>query len=182
MVTLNGKTIFIALASTVVVVLALCGLRAGSPDSRNDTDTKCSALKNPDIFDVEEDPFDIEPSRPKKPLSKPFTTASGVEIQEIEEGFGLSPSLNQLVIVHYTGYLSDGVEFESSRNTGIPLSFIVGRGRMVPGFEEGIMGMKVGGKRKLIVPPHLAYGKKGNGIVPSNATLTYEVHLLSSDR
>ncbi len=119
---------------------------------------------------------------PPKPPGKPVSTNSGLVYQDLVEGFGLSPSIDHMVLLHLTGYLPDGTRFESSRDKGLPLSITLGRHQTISGIEEGLMGMKVGGTRKLSIPPSLAYGDRGRGKVPPNARLTYEVELLSSDR
>ncbi len=107
------------------------------------------------------------------------TTPSGLQYQEITEGTGATPRSGQTVSVHYTGWLADGKKFDSSRDRGQPLQFVLGRGEVIKGWEEGVATMKVGGKRKLIIPPALGYGAAGFGsVIPPNATLTFEVELL----
>lgn len=107
------------------------------------------------------------------------TMASGLKYRDIVEGTGESPRPGKLVTVHYTGTFTNGEKFNSSVDTGIPYTFPIGRGRVIKGWDEGIMTMKVGGKRKLIIPPDLAYGATGREGIPPNATLLFEVELLS---
>lgn len=113
-------------------------------------------------------------------MSQEVTTASGLKYIDIEEGSGKSPLSGQGVSVHYTGTLEDGKKFDSSVDRGQPFSFTIGIGRVIPGWDEGVMSMKVGGKRKLIIPAELGYGARGaGGVIPPNATLIFEVELLA---
>jgi peptidylprolyl isomerase len=108
-----------------------------------------------------------------------LTTESGLKYIIVEEGEGLKPYASQFVSVHYTGYLEDGSIFDSSIDRGEPIAFPVGTGRVIPGWDEGIMLLNVGGKARLIIPSQLAYGEKGAGnIIPPNATLIFDVELL----
>ena len=108
----------------------------------------------------------------------PMTT-SGLEYEDEVVGTGDSPKSGQKVTVHYTGWLTNGKKFDSSRDRGQPFSFTIGRGQVIAGWDEGVAGMKVGGKRKLTIPPTLGYGAKGaGGIIPPGATLIFDVELL----
>ena len=110
---------------------------------------------------------------------KPITTGSGLQFCEIEQGKGEAPKAGQTIVVHYTGWLeSDGTKFDSSVDRGTPFSFTIGEGRVIGGWDEGLATMQVGGKRRLIIPPDLAYGKSGQGPIPANATLVFDVELL----
>jgi peptidylprolyl isomerase len=107
------------------------------------------------------------------------TTPSGLQYVDTKEGTGASPKAGQTAVVHYTGWLVDGKKFDSSKDRGQPFSFAVGRGQVIKGWDEGVATMKVGGTRKLVIPPDLAYGARGaGGVIPPNATLTFEVELL----
>jgi peptidylprolyl isomerase len=107
------------------------------------------------------------------------TTPSGLQYVDLKVGTGDSPKTGQTAEVHYTGTLADGKKFDSSRDRGQPFSFAVGRGQVIKGWDEGVATMKVGGIRKLVIPPDLAYGARGaGGVIPPNATLTFEVELL----
>lgn len=106
-------------------------------------------------------------------------TASGLEYVDLVVGTGAQPAAGATVSVHYTGWLTDGRKFDSSVDRGQPLVFPVGRGRVIKGWDEGVGSMKVGGKRRLTIPPELAYGAAGaGGVIPPNATLVFEVELL----
>ena len=110
---------------------------------------------------------------------KKVTLASGLVYTEIEEGTGGPPHPGDALTVHYTGTLEDGTEFDSSRDRN-PLMFFLGAGEVIPGWEEGFASMQQGGKRRLTIPPGLAYGEQGagNGVIPPNATLIFDVELL----
>ncbi|MBI5421175.1 MAG: FKBP-type peptidyl-prolyl cis-trans isomerase [Parcubacteria group bacterium] len=111
------------------------------------------------------------------------------EVKKVEEpklvkedlvvGTGKEISLWNTAVVNYRGVLADGVQFDSSYERGQPFSFVLGAGQVIKGWDEGVLGMKIGGKRKLVIPPSLAYGDRGApGAIPPKATLTFEVELL----
>lgn len=107
------------------------------------------------------------------------TTDSGLQYIDLVVGTGETPLKGQVCEVHYTGWLTDSTKFDSSVDRGQPFSFPIGMGRVIKGWDEGVASMKVGGKRKLIIPPDLAYGPNGAGsVIPPNATLVFEVELL----
>jgi len=109
-----------------------------------------------------------------------MTTESGLQYMVLEEGDGPKPTVDDRVTVHYTGTLLDGTKFDSSVDRGQPFSFPLGGGRVIKGWDQGVVGMKVGGKRKLTIPPELGYGARGaGGVIPPNATLVFEVELLA---
>ena len=110
------------------------------------------------------------------------TTSSGLIIEEITVGDGDEATAGQNVTVHYTGWLTDGKKFDSSKDRDDPFEFPLGGGRVIKGWDEGVQGMKVGGTRKLTIPPNLGYGARGaGGVIPPNATLVFEVELLGVD-
>jgi len=107
------------------------------------------------------------------------TTASGLRYLDLVEGKGAHPKKGQTIVVHYTGWLKDGTKFDSSLDRHDPLSFRIGVGQVIRGWDEGLLTMRVGGKRRLIIPPKLGYGARGaGGAIPPNATLVFEVELL----
>ncbi len=107
-----------------------------------------------------------------------LTTDSGLRYTDLVVGTGPSPRTGQTTVVHYTGTLTDGTKFDSSRDKGQPYSFALGTGSVIKGWDEGVATMKVGGRRKLVVPPVLGYGAAGQGTIPPNATLVFDVELL----
>ena len=129
-------------------------------------------------------------SPPATPAAPPAAAApeETVLVTDVVKGMGDEAFPGMVVIVHYTGWLYDaaapdhhGRKFDSSRDRGQPLSFPLGSGRVIRGWEQGVPGMKVGGKRSLVIPPSLAYGSRGagNGVIPPNATLIFDVELLA---
>ena len=121
-----------------------------------------------------------EPRTATKVDEKDYTTtASGLKYHDWLPVLAETPTDGQTVVVHYTGWLQDGTQFDSSVDRGEPLSFILGTGGVIPGWDEGLATMKVGGKRQLVIPPDLAYGDEGSGsVIPPGATLVFEVELL----
>ena len=123
-----------------------------------------------------------------KSSSSPFTVArvlkeqnGGLEVEVIQEGQGKEAENGNIISVHYTGTLEDGSKFDSSRDRGQPFSFTLGAGQVIRGWDLGVLGMKVGEKRKLTIPPELGYGERGTpgGPIPPNAILIFEVELLN---
>ena len=107
------------------------------------------------------------------------TTESGLLIEEIRVGSGDTAVSGQFVSVHYTGWLTDGTKFDSSKDRDEPFEFPLGQRTVIAGWDEGVQSMRVGGVRKLTIPPHLGYGARGaGGVIPPNATLVFEVELL----
>ena len=109
---------------------------------------------------------------------KPVTTPDGLQYTDDQVGTGAVAEPGKNVSVHYTGWLMNGTKFDSSRDRGQPFTFPLGAGRVIKGWDEGVAGMRVGGKRTLIIPPDLAYGSRATGPIPPNSTLKFEVELL----
>jgi FKBP-type peptidyl-prolyl cis-trans isomerase len=116
--------------------------------------------------------------RRAKPTAKP---TGEIGIEDVRVGTGPMPETGKVVVTHYTGWLEDGAEFDSSKGKGRPFEFVLGQGEVIPGWEAGVKTMKVGGCRLITVPPHLAYGRSGTpgGPIPPNATLKFEIELLA---
>ena len=107
-------------------------------------------------------------------------TPSGLTIEDLVQGAGATAATGHSVTVHYTGWLTSGSKFDSSKDRSSPFVFRLGAGEVIRGWDEGVQGMLVGGKRKLTIPPELGYGARGAGVViPPNATLVFEVELLA---
>ncbi|MFB3923905.1 MAG: FKBP-type peptidyl-prolyl cis-trans isomerase [Terriglobia bacterium] len=120
-----------------------------------------------------------ETAKPAAPEPTIVTTPSGLKYQDLAVGKGPMPKPGSHVMVHYTGWLTNGQKFDSSVDRNQPFTFTLGRGEVIKGWDEGVATMHVGGKRKLTIPPGLAYGKAGaGGVIPPNATLIFDVELL----
>ena len=135
---------------------------------------------NPTLFAMAKDNPNSRDSILGGPIeaTSPTVTASGLSITDLDLGNGKEATAGQKVTVNYKGMLENGKEFDSSYDRG-PFSFSLGAGQVIKGWDEGVAGMKIGGKRKLIIPPELGYGSRGaGGVIPPNATLVFEVELL----
>ncbi|MCP3751037.1 FKBP-type peptidyl-prolyl cis-trans isomerase [Pseudomonas sp. SBB6] len=104
--------------------------------------------------------------------------SSELQIIDIQPGDGKAVVKGALITTQYTGWLDDGTQFDSSHSRGKPFQCVIGTGRVIKGWDQGLMGMQVGGKRKLLVPAHLGYGERSVGAIPPNSNLTFEIELL----
>jgi peptidylprolyl isomerase len=148
----------------VTALLAALALALASPAARGEEAKKAQKTRHA--------------KADKKKKEKTVTTESGLQYEDITVGKGESPSAGKVVVVHYTGTLDNGKKFDSSRDRGKPFEFTIGVGQVIKGWDEGVMSMKVGGRRKLVIPPNLAYGERGVGPIPPNSTLHFDVALL----
>lgn len=151
----NGYTLLVAL----VLVTGLCRAQTAK--------TKTTTPARPNT------------SAPTKVTGDGVKTASGLQYWDIKVGTGAEAKDGSHVKVHYTGWLTTGKKFDSSVDANQPFDFTIGKGDVIKGWDEGVTGMKVGGKRQLRIPPNLAYGKDGYpGAIPANATLIFDIQLL----
>jgi peptidylprolyl isomerase len=123
-----------------------------------------------------------EPSAPVAGTTQEITTPSGLKYQDLVVGNGPPAENGMLVSVNYTGTFTDGTKFDSSYDRGRPISITLGAGQVIRGWDEGLRGMRVGGKRKLTIPPDLAYGPDGRSGIPPNSTLVFEVELVAAQK
>jgi FKBP-type peptidyl-prolyl cis-trans isomerase FkpA len=160
-------TFLVLSAGFVMIQLVGCAEESPSTARRAHPDTGLEAIPERKFHKIDEKD------------RKVVTTSSGLKYEDQEEGLGAVAQPGDTVIVHYTGWLRDGKKFDSSFDHGQPLRFPLGARRVIKGWDEGVAGMKEGGKRKLIIPPDLGYGARGAGRdIPPNAELTFEVELL----
>lgn len=165
------------LASIVVVVLAGCGGQDTAPEEAAEPDTLVetgsTTAPAPAPIATEYAP-DLNVN-----LDEMERTASGLYLRDLRAGEGEPAAEGDTVVVHYSGWLPDGTQFDSSRDRGEPFSFVLGEGRVIRGWEEGVAGLREGGLRRLVIPPDLGYGPIGAGdVIPPDATLVFEVELL----
>jgi FKBP-type peptidyl-prolyl cis-trans isomerase FkpA len=165
---------FLALAAMAVLVSAAgCQQSATNGGAASNSTSGSGAVSNPPSGDA---PATGSIS------GGVVTTPSGLKYEDLSVGDGTQAERGNRVSVHYTGWLTDGTKFDSSLDRGQPFQFRLGEGQVIRGWDEGVAGMRVGGKRKLTIPPNLGYGEGGAGaLIPPNATLVFEVELLSVD-
>jgi FKBP-type peptidyl-prolyl cis-trans isomerase FkpA len=166
----------------VLSCLILAALVACGDDTPGDEERE--------IYDTEPPPAEVGPDTAAAATYAPELdvdlatferTPSGLYVKDLTTGGGPAVAPGQTAVVHYTGWLPDGTQFDSSRDRNEPFAFPIGAGQVIAGWEEGVAGMSVDGRRKLVVPPHLGYGAQGTGgVIPPNATLVFEVELLET--
>jgi peptidylprolyl isomerase len=172
------RNIFISVGIVLVcsVVLFLAQLTQSAPEASAEAiQTSPAQTTVADLPVPQESSPDMNPN----PDAEYITTDSGLKYRDLQVGSGEEPLVGQMVVVHYTGTLTDGSKFDSSRDRNQPFSFPIGKGRVIKGWDEGVGSMKVGGRRELVIPPDLGYGSRGaGGVIPPNATLIFDVELL----
>ena len=168
------------LAVTLLIVGALVAVRGDGDSTAGDGDSIALPLVNVTPQATDDDVTPVVLDAPPAIPGEETTAQSGLEYDDIEQTTGESPRTGQTVVVHYTGWLeSDGTKFASSLDSGHPFEFTIGMGQVIKGFDRGVATMKLGEKRRLIIPPELAYGEEGAGtVIPPNATLIFDVTLL----
>ena len=160
------KSPLIALTAIAVLAVAVTAGCGGAPAEETAPPSDTGQVSTPP-----------EESVPEAPASADVTE---LVIEDITVGTGAEATAGDNVTVHYTGWLTDGTKFDSSLDAGQPFQFALGQGQVIPGWDQGVAGMKVGGTRRLTIPPDLGYGTAGaGGVIPPNATLIFEVELLS---
>ena len=170
------STVIAAAPAAQPAIVQTAGLNTASSPMELDPDAT-----NPTLFAMAPDSNQADASALGGPMSadKAQILASGLRITDIEVGSGPEAVAGQTVVVHYRGTLENGKQFDASYDRGKPFTFPLGRGQVIKGWDEGVQGMKVGGKRKLVIPPELGYGTRGaGGVIPPNATLIFDVELL----
>ncbi len=111
--------------------------------------------------------------------NSPSSPSSNLVVEDLVVGTGAAATNGDVMTVNYTGRFTDGTKFDSSYDTGVPFSFRLGAGQVIKGWDQGLVGMRVGGTRRLTIPPELAYGSSGYGAIPPNATLVFDIDLIS---
>jgi peptidylprolyl isomerase len=171
---LVGSGVLIILVA--IILISVLGGGDGDDLVANPSATATSAAPTPTL--PAQSPT-TAPEAPPEISGEAVTTSTGLQFIDILEGTGESPLTGDRVIVNYTGWLQDGgTKFDSSLEGTQPFSFFIGTGGVIPGWDEGVATMKVGGKRRLIIPPELGYGASGSGSIPPNATLIFDIDLI----
>ncbi|MBN2227143.1 MAG: FKBP-type peptidyl-prolyl cis-trans isomerase [candidate division Zixibacteria bacterium] len=172
----------------VFALLLSLGAMAGDTDQKDDVKAteaqKITAeAKQPADTDAVKKPAQETAKQAEKAAVDTVTTKTGLQYIDLKVGEGESPKTGDKVKVHYTGWLVNGKKFDSSVDRDQPFVFDIGKGRVIKGWDEGVMTMKVGGKRRLIIPPELGYGNRGaGGVIPPGATLIFDVELLDINK
>ncbi len=173
----------VAFGSVFALIIALAGFTTGctkqeAPPAETTQPTESQAQTEP----ATEEPAETDGSTTTD-AGTPTEDVTELKIEDTKKGSGDAVKAGDTVTVDYTGWLTDGTKFDSSLDSGQPFQFQVGGGQVIQGWDQGLVGMKVGGTRKLIIPPDMGYGAQGagGGVIPPNATLVFEVKLISID-
>lgn len=168
-----------ALAAAIAAILLAPALACGGGDADADPGAADGAAEAAgDSASATASPDSACRALTSVPADSMTVRESGLRLLQLEEGEGRPAADGDTVAVHYTGCLTDGTKFDASRDRGRPIRFVLGAGRVIPGWEEGLRGMKPGGERILRIPPELAYGSSGGGPIPPDATLLFRVELM----
>lgn len=166
-----NKNIIIIAVILIVIIGGIILMAQNRPDGGNGQNQNSSSSSSSQESSV---------SSVSSSLNNKVTYIKGMKIEVLKEGTGIEAKAGDEVSVHYTGTLANGKKFDSSVDRGEPFAFTLGQNRVIQGWELGVLGMKVGEKRKLTIPPELGYGSRdvGDGLIPPNSTLIFEVELL----
>ncbi len=172
----NRKTMLIVTSTFIIIALAVLGIpyivgQSLAEESISSSSESSLAISSQDVVSSSLQSTSVS--------SRSLSSASELVVEDEIVGTGAEATSGRTVTVHYTGTLTDGTKFDSSLDRGEPFSFDLGAGEVIQGWDQGVEGMKVGGKRKLTIPSELGYGERGAGAdIPPNATLIFEVELL----
>ncbi|NEQ49358.1 MAG: FKBP-type peptidyl-prolyl cis-trans isomerase [Leptolyngbya sp. SIO3F4] len=179
------KEVFISLGVfAICCVVALATQLKGSEAVASNLTTAITTTETAQSTLVAQTASDLAPEETTEEITTDMadnmtTTESGLMYEDLEVGTGALPVKGKAVTVHYTGTLENGEKFDSSRDRNRPFSFTIGIGQVIKGWDEGVSTMRVGGRRKLVIPPELGYGPRGaGGVIPPNATLIFDVELI----
>jgi peptidylprolyl isomerase len=179
-----GRTGLLVVAMGLTTCIFACSGKEHPETAQQTTTTQDSARPQSQVSGMPRGSLLSQPS--PGPSAEPaqsgmVTTPTGLQYQDLQVGQGAQPQPGQTVTVHYNGYLTNGTKFDSSVDKGEPFSFVLGQRQVIAGWDEGVSTMRIGGMRKLVVPPQLGYGDRGaGGVIPPGATLVFDVQLLGA--